>query len=391
MTGLLLGEVFRSAARAVPHRTAVLLDDRALTFADLDAAGDRAARFMGSHGARRGDRVMWLAGASPEAAAVFVGAARAGAVFVPVDPGAGALRHAEVVRAAGPRLLLTDGDRAEAGARLAARSAVRHVVLPEADDAPDAWPGGRPDVPEAPAGPPDEADPCVIVFAGADGPRGAVLSHRVCVLRTHPGGRPEHPGVLVCGFPLGHWSAWAALLRQWQARGTAVLLEHPDPVAICAAVRRHAAERLVCAPDTWRGVLDTAPHHLASLRYADAETTGPAVTASRLLEDIRVATPHARVRAFLTSPETGDVAVLEHAEARRVPESRGRPAPGAQVRVAGGELYVRGPLVCDGYADGEATSASSRDGWFRTGWPAAAADDGHLKSGPRQDDGSRSP
>ncbi|MFD5700749.1 AMP-binding protein [Streptomyces lasiicapitis] len=372
MTGLLLGEVFRSAARAVPHRTAAVLGARALTFAGLDAAADRAAWFLAAHGVRRGDRVVCLAGASLGAAALFAGAARAGAVFVPVDAGAGRAWVAEVVRAARAGLLLTDAARAEAGARLARSSAVRHVVLPDVDDAPD---GRTAEQPEQPLDQTAEADPCVIVFTGSGRPRGVVLSHRVCVLRTHPGCRPERNDVLVCGFAPGQWSAWAALLRQWQARGTAVLLERPEPVAICAAVRGHGAERLVCAPGTWRGVLDTAPHHLASLRRADVEATGPPA-APGLLEDIRTATPHAQVRAFLTSPETGDVAVLDHADARHRPDSCGLPAPGTEVRVAGGELYVRGPLLCDGYADGK--EAAARDGWFRTGWPAAAEADGHL-------------
>ncbi|GGR92335.1 acyl-CoA synthetase [Streptomyces aureoverticillatus] len=415
MTGLLLGEVFRSAARAVPHRTAAVLGERALTFAELDAAADRTARFLAAHGVRRGDRVVCLAGASPTAPAAFAGAARAGAVFVPVGAGAGEVRMAEVVRAAGPRLLLTDAARAEAGERLAGVSAVRHVVLPDdvvlpdsavlpdsgvlpddavlpdvdtdpegraADRAEGTAPGAAQDeaLDETQDDAPDEADPCVIAFAGSGRPRGVVLSHRVCVLRTHPGCRPEPYAVLVCGFPLGHWSAWAALLRQWQARGTAVLLERPDPVAICAAVRGHRADRLVCAPETWAGVLDTAPHHLASLRFADAEATGPPAAAPRLLEDIRTATPHARVRAFLTAPETGDVAVLDHADARRRPESCGLPAPGTEARVAGGELSVRGPLLFDGYfGDKRATDAALRDGWFRTGWPAAADADGHLR------------
>ncbi|MFD9883653.1 AMP-binding protein [Streptomyces alboflavus] len=378
MTGLLIGEVFRSAARAVPHRVAALVGDRALTFAELDAAADRTAAFLTGHGVRRGERVVCPAGASPETLAAFAGAARAGAVFVPVAPDAGEARLTEVVRALGPRLLVTDAAGAAGGARPAAASGVRHVVLPDVRHDVDAASGSHPRPGD---GPPREDDPCVIVVTGSGQPRGVVLSHRVCVLRTHPGCRPEPCTVLVCGFPLGQWSAWAALLRQWQARGTAVLLERPDPAAICAAVRGHRAERLVCAPETWQGVLDTAPHHLAALRFADVEASGRPAEPG-LLEDIRTATPHARVRAFLTSPEAGDLAVLDHADVRLRPESCGLPAPGGEVRVAAGELWVRGPLLFDGYVGGHSDGQDSeRDGWFRTGRPAAAHDDGHLHVG----------
>lgn len=419
MTGLLIGEVFRSAARSVPHRVAALTGDRALTFAELDAAADRTARYLAAHGVRRGDRVVCPAGASPETLAAFAGAARAGAVFVPVAAGAGdtwAVRVARIVRAARPRLLVTDAARAGSGARLAAGSGVRHVVLADVRE------GGAPeDGAEGPLGAgPEESDAQVILFTepigttgttastastgtagspgtgppdspgapgstmppGPDHPHGVVLSHRVSTLRSHPGCRPPPRGALVCGFPLDRWAAWAAVLRQWQARGTVVLPAGdgvPEPAAICAAVRAHRAEGLVCAPSTWEGVLDTAPHHLARLRYADVESERSAAVEPCLLEAVRTATPVARARAVLGSPETGDLAVLEHADGRGRPGSCGLPAPGSEVRVAGGELYVRGPLLFGGYfGDKRATDAVLRDGWFRTGRAAALDGDGYL-------------
>ncbi|ARX82674.1 MULTISPECIES: AMP-binding protein [Streptomyces] len=396
MTGLLIGEVFRSAARAVPHRTAALVGDRALTFAELDAAADRTARHLAAHGVRRGDRVVCPVAASPETLAAFAAAARAGAVFVPVDAGSGdawAGRVARIVRAARPRLLVTDAARAGSGARLAAGSGVRHVVL--ADVGEDGVPDDKAEGP--PAARPEESDPHVILFTEPTGtpefteptgtpepdrPRGVVLSHRVNALRTHPGCRPAPRGPLVCGLPLERWAAWAAVLRQWQARGTVVLPTAdgaPNPAAICAAVRAHRAEGLVCAPSAWEGVLDTAPHLLARLRYADVESERPAAVEPCLLEAVRTATPAARARAVLGSAETGDLAVLEHADGRGRPGSCGVPAPGSEVRVAGGELYVRGPLLFGGYfEDRRATAAVLRDGWFRTGRAAALDGDGYL-------------
>ncbi|MEV0503659.1 long-chain fatty acid--CoA ligase, partial [Streptomyces spectabilis] len=55
------------------------------------------------------------------------------------------------------------------------------------------------------------------------------------------------------------------------------------------------------------------------------------------------------------------------------------PAPGVAARVAHGELWVRGPLLFDGYLkDKKATDAVLRDGWFRTGRAARLDGDGHL-------------
>ncbi|MFI8933023.1 AMP-binding protein [Streptomyces sp. NPDC053474] len=437
MSGLLVGEVVRSAAGATPHRPAVVCGGRVLTFAALDAAADRVAGHLAACGVRRGDRVVWpSAGAPVEALQVYAGAARAGAVLVPLGPDAWSAR---VVRAAAPRLVLTDAGRAAEGTRFAAAAQTRHAVLgagvladsmraddvrvneirvndmrvdavrPEAvrpgvalpdaalPDAtlpgtalPDATPedGGapaqraaspdKPPKPQKPGEEPAERDPHLVLFAGPCRPHGVVLSHRASVLRAHCGGRPEAPGALVCGFPAGHWGVWTAVLRQWQARGTVVLPEAPGPGAICAAVREHRATRLVCPPEVWWQVLDTAPHHLATLRCADTETAAGAAP-PRLLEAIRTATPAARVRAFLSTPEAGDVAALDHADVRSRPGSCGVPAPGVAVRVAGGELWVRGPLLFEGYLrDKAATDAALRDGWFRTGRAARLDGDGHL-------------
>ncbi|QDQ10886.1 AMP-binding protein [Streptomyces spectabilis] len=381
MSGLLVGEVVRSAAGAAPHRPAVVLCGRTLTFAALDAAADRAAVRLAARGVRRGDRVVWpLAGDPVETLQVYAGAARAGAVLVPLAPDAWSAR---VVRAAAPCLVLTDAERAMEGARLATAARVRHAVLAE-----DAAPAEEAvlaeevvraeDAVRTDGDGPEEKDPHLVLFAGPGRPRGVVLSHRASVLRAHCGGRPEPPGVLVCGFPAGHWSAWTAVLRQWQARGTVVLPEAPGPGAICAAVREHRATRLLCPPEVWWQVLDTAPHHLATLRSADTETAAGAAP-PRLLEAIRTATPAARVRAFLSTPEAGDVAVLDHADVRARPGSCGVPAPGVAARVAHGELWVRGPLLFDGYLkDKKATDAALRDGWFRTGRAARLDGDGHL-------------
>lgn len=396
MSGLLVGEVVRSAAGAAPHRPAVVCGGRVLTFAALDAAADRAARHLAACGVRRGDRVVWpSAGAPVEALQVYAGAARAGAVLVPLGPDAWSAR---VVRAAAPRLVLTDAGRAAEGARFAAAARTRHAVLAEGVLADAALPGAAlpgaalenggapvpraasPDEPQKPPKPEEltERDPHLVLFAGPCRPHGVVLSHRASVLRAHCGARPEAPGALVCGFPAGHWGVWTAVLRQWQARGTVMLPEAPEPGAICAAVREHRATRLVCPPEVWWQVLDTAPHHLATLRCADTETAAGAAP-PRLLEAIRTATPAARVRAFLSTPEAGDVAALDHADVRARPGSCGVPAPGVAVRVAGGELWVRGPLLFEGYLrDKESTDAVLRDGWFRTGRAARLDGDGHL-------------
>src|SRR6185437_2489778 len=64
----------------------------------------------------------------------------------------------------------------------------------------------------------------------------------------------------------------------------------------------------------------------------------------------------------------------------RKPGSCGVVAPTADVRIdVTGELWVRGPLLFDGYYDDPvATAEAVVDGWYRTGDLAEVDDEGYL-------------
>jgi acyl-CoA synthetase (AMP-forming)/AMP-acid ligase II len=188
---------------------------------------------------------------------------------------------------------------------------------------------------------------------------------------------------MVCPYPLFHMGAWTIALQQWQARDRVVFVESTDAVTICDAVERHQATRLNCIPAIWRRILDylASPagknRNLASVRFADS---GTSATPLELLEAIEAALPGACIRVFYGSTEAGSVASLEHADIRRKPGSCGVPAPSTEVRTeASGELWVRGPLLFDGYlGDADATAAALVDGWYRTGDLADIDEEGYL-------------
>ena len=53
---LLIGEIFRRNAEVVPSRTAAAMGDESISFGELDAAGNRLARFLAKSGVGKGDR-----------------------------------------------------------------------------------------------------------------------------------------------------------------------------------------------------------------------------------------------------------------------------------------------------------------------------------------------
>ncbi|MGH9075569.1 MAG: class I adenylate-forming enzyme family protein, partial [Acidimicrobiales bacterium] len=365
---------------AVPDRTAAALGGETLTFGQLNRRANQVAALLTRRGLRRGDRLVTWSATALDLVPVFAAAAKLGVVFAPANAALSIDEAASVIAPARPALIVAGDGRPGDGTELAGRLGAQVLGVSELTGLAATEEDVEPGAPQ-----PSEHDPHVIFFtSGSSGrPKGAVLTHRVNFLRTHPGALLERRGPMVSPYPLFHMGAWTIALQQWQGRDAVILLPSADAASICEAVVGHRAERLNCIPAVWRRVLD----HLAtpggrdldmsSVRFAD---TGTSATPPALLAAIDEAFPRAVVRVFYGSTEAGSVCSLDHRDLYRKPGSCGVPAPSCQVRVdEGGELWVRGPLVFDGYfEDDEATAAALDDGWYRTGDLAEVDGEGYL-------------
>jgi acyl-CoA synthetase (AMP-forming)/AMP-acid ligase II len=366
---LLIGDVFRNAARAAPHRIAAVHGERSLTFAELDARSDGIARtLLLSYGIDRGDRVAVWSGTTLDVVPLFAALAKLGAVFVPLAGDLDISELGQVIGLSRPQLLVVDG---------------QHAVSNDLQDMPtvmfDALTVDTTDTPIT--NDLEETDRHVAFFTrGAPGPpKGVVLSHRVNYLRTHPGAQVEPRGALVCVYPLFSMAAWALSLQQWQARDTVVYLDRTDGESIAAAVRGHHATRLNAVPTVWQRLLDHLGDRgrLPMLRFADS---GRSATPPSLLAAISHACPNATLRVFYGSTEAGNVASLVGDDVFLRNGSVGVPSIGTEIRLTDeGEICVRGPMLFDGYLDDlAATETALRDGWYYSGDTAMVDPDGYL-------------
>lgn len=99
---------FESQARRTPDAVAVSSRAGALSYRELDADANRIARLLRRDGVERGSVVAVLAERSPLTLAAMLGAMKAGAAYLPIDPGTPAERVRHMLDAAGAAAVVTD-------------------------------------------------------------------------------------------------------------------------------------------------------------------------------------------------------------------------------------------------------------------------------------------
>ncbi|WP_432994358.1 non-ribosomal peptide synthetase [Dactylosporangium sp. CA-233914] len=120
-------DLFEAVARDAPQRTAVQYGDTGLTYAQLDAAAGAVAAALHGHGVAKGDLVPLLIRNSLHFPVAVLGAMKAGAFYVPVDPDWPASRIEDVLRQLNPTVVIG------LGATLAPVPLVAVDDLPPAD------------------------------------------------------------------------------------------------------------------------------------------------------------------------------------------------------------------------------------------------------------------
>jgi amino acid adenylation domain-containing protein len=170
-------------------RPALSMDDRVLTYAELDASANRVANLLIRQGVRTGDRVaLWLP-KSLEAIISVWGILRAGGAFVPIDPAAPVSRLATIARDCEVRALVTSIDRADDLQNEFGASAPMRAVLYSGSGASNShkapwscttWNDIEAESADPPSVHIDDAGLAVVQYTSGSGgsPKGVASSHR---------------------------------------------------------------------------------------------------------------------------------------------------------------------------------------------------------------------
>ncbi|HEX7072237.1 MAG TPA: AMP-binding protein, partial [Rhodothermales bacterium] len=110
----LLHQIVDQSAERAPASEAIRFSGQTLTYEALALESDRLARVLVEEGVQRGDRVGLYLGKGPASVIGLYGIMKAGAAYVPLDPGAPVARTAFVLNDCGICVVITEEARVPA-------------------------------------------------------------------------------------------------------------------------------------------------------------------------------------------------------------------------------------------------------------------------------------
>jgi amino acid adenylation domain-containing protein/non-ribosomal peptide synthase protein (TIGR01720 family) len=341
--------VFGQVRDIVPHAVAVASGPRSLTYGELDAQANQLAHRLIVLGVRPEDRVGILLGRSVDVVVAALGALKAGAAYVPLDPGAPAEELRGLLAAVGAGVLLTDR---ESDAVAESVHDGRRVLLD--DGARSGLPTTQPRI---------QVHPDQLAYVLPTSGRPVAVCHRgVVALALDDCFAGSGADRMLMHAPLG---CYASIIEMWVPllQGGCVVVAPPADLTARSLPTIIADERvsgLVLTSGLYRAVVADAPELLAGVREVFAGQDG---VPSAALHRILAACPDTTVFSFYGAAEsTALVAVHPMGSPDRTGEvaALGRPLVGTRIFVldrhvrpvpdgAVGELYVVGDGVARGY------------------------------------------
>jgi acyl-CoA synthetase (AMP-forming)/AMP-acid ligase II len=369
-----------------PDKTALICENRRLTYAQVDEMAGRLAHALHDHGVRAGDRVLFYLLNGVELAVGIFAALKANAIFVGVDSNNTYETLRSIASDCAITALITYDHRADAAARLKSEiPSLRLAVLtggkaghpPEGLLSFDAVQAGHP--PEPPASSRIDKDLAYLIYtSGSTGQsKGVMVTHREALFTIHSG--IEYLGLSdadIQASPLQlSFSPGINQIFQIFRTGGTLILERSlaFPAAVLKRMEAEKASGFSGVPTMLTLLMkqDLGRYDLGSLRYV---TSVGASLPPPLIEEIRRKLPGSSIYSYYGMAEASYSLGLDPAQVAVRPASVGKPFPGTQAWVVDeqgrrlgpgltGELILRGSHVRSGYwSHPEATAQRFRPG-----------------------------
>jgi long-chain acyl-CoA synthetase len=406
MTQLSLAMLLAQSARKYPGRTAAVLGDARVTYAELWAQSQAfAARLSDEYGIHAKDTVALLMPNVIDFPRAYYAILALGAVVVPVHALLTATEIEYVLRDSGAKLLiahpmLTAG---ADGAKLAGIPCISCHPDPSIPQGRAASKGGERSravtEPRTILEPRDAEDDAVILYtSGTTGkPKGAVVTHLNMVMNASVAafdlfaGAPDD--VMLCALPLFHSFGQTCVMNMaFRVGASIVLMPRFDGAAALDLMVRENVTCFAGVPTMFIALLEAAKNDPRRPPLRRLNSGGAALPVA-ILERVEQAFGVPVEEGYGLS-ETSPVATFNQRAIGIKPGTVGVPIWGVQVAIAKadvddriellppgerGEIVIRGHNIFSRYLNNpQATAAAKVDGWFRSGDIGAMDEDGFV-------------
>ncbi|MEP7047381.1 MAG: AMP-binding protein, partial [Ilumatobacteraceae bacterium] len=387
----LAGNLTATAART-PNRLAIRLDDRVVSYADLDRTSAQVAGYLAGLGVVPGDRVGLMLPNVVQFAACYYGILRSGAVVVPMNV---LLKDREVhfhLADSGAKVLLAWPQFAEMAAAGALEAGATCVVVgtPAFDDAVAAIEPRFVVVDRSPG------DTAVILYtSGTTGtPKGAELTHANLISNTIVTAElfgKDECAVILGALPLFHAFGQTCGLNVSVLLGACLtLIPRFDPERALQIIERDKVTVFEGVPTMYTAMLHHPKAATFDVSSLELCVSGGAALPLEVMRNFEKQFGCVIIEGYGLS-ETSPVASFNHPDKPRKPGSIGTPVRDVEMKLVDkhnsddvrvgdiGEIVIRGDNVMKGYwRSPDATAQAMVDGWFHTGDLARVDDDGYY-------------
>jgi malonyl-CoA/methylmalonyl-CoA synthetase len=342
--------------------------ERRITRDELRREADSVAGGLAGCGVKPGDRVAIYAANSLDWVIAYLGAQRAGACAVMMNPDYHSAEAEHILRDSEPTLVIADAERAAIVAKIG-------VPICPLESLPRAGAPPMPDLtPESPA--------AILYTSGTTGrPKGAVLDHGNLLAQGRGAlevWRWTSDDVLVHALPLFHLHGLGMGLHGTLLSGGRAVLVPFTPERVVRELT-NGGTMLFGVPSMYQRVCEWLDEHPTDLSHVRVFASGSAPLPPALFERCAKLLGQQPIERYGITE--GGIVVTNPYGGPRQPGRVGYPFPGVEVRLGEqGEVQLKGGQVFNGYwRNPKATEESfTPDGFFKTGDVGEIGDDGSL-------------
>ena len=383
-----LGDTLVRSALTFGSRVAVATETETITYRELDEVSNGLAHALIELGVEAQQPLGVVMRNSWQFVATFYAAAKANAVFTPMNLMLGPEGAAALLQDAGATTVVLDEEFLPWLPELQ-QAGIEQVIVHGHGQGGHEWAtlaAARPDPPEVQIADRDIVH-CLYTSGTTGGAKGVLTSHLSVVVGALSNALTfgltwgAEPAVFAMVLPLFHTSSLDSVLVPMMATGGTLLVHSSfEPTALLGSIQKWRATHVLLLPAMYEQLLDApdlAGHDVASVRRC---IYGMAPMPEERLERIRSTFPNAAVVLGSGQTECVPSTVFQWPEHQFEKNgSWGPPTPSVTVAIqdeagavpanahATGEILYRGPNVMAGYwRNASANAEAFRDGWLHS-------------------------